>query len=129
GDGLGEVVGELREETATPGWGFVEVAAGEVPTVQDGEDVPVDDGPERFEKVEGHAVAVLGVGVADAQRRVEGDRVQREAAFGFGERVAVVQHGVDRVGGGARAGAGDEAAAHRKVGPVLGDIRQVLFGE
>ena len=71
----GEVVRERRQQPALACAGFVDVVAGEMTLLEHGEDVLVDDRAQRFEKIEGQAVAVFGVGVDDAQTRVEAERL------------------------------------------------------
>ncbi len=96
---LGQFVGERRKQPAGALGGLVKVAGPEEPAVKQPQDHRFHDGPDGLEQVQHEAVARLLVGVADAQSRVESDRDCREAAFGFGQRVAVVEQGVDRVGG------------------------------
>jgi hypothetical protein len=85
----------------------VDVVAGEVPPLGDGQHQSVGDRAERFEEVEGEAVPVPLVGVHDPKARVEPEGLKGEAGFSFSERVAVVEHRVDRVCSDARTARGD----------------------
>ncbi len=64
-----------------------------------------DDRSDGFEEVQGEAVPIAFVGVDYAEAWVETECDCGEAAFGGGEGVAVVEQGVDRLGGAAVIGA------------------------
>jgi hypothetical protein len=78
----GEFVGEWWEESAGSLPGFVKLASAEMAHRQQGEDVSFDEGAERFEEVEGEAVAVSDVGVDDAESGVESNGEDGESGFG-----------------------------------------------
>ncbi|MDP9358282.1 MAG: hypothetical protein M3R02_23940 [Chloroflexota bacterium] len=101
GHPFGEVVSQGWEESAFAGAGLVEVVDPEVTAPEEFEDVSVDDGSQDFQEVEDEAVAVPLVGVDDAEAGVEADGEDGDAAFSFGEGVAVVEERVDGVGGAA----------------------------
>ncbi len=128
---LGEFVGEWGEQPAGTLSGLVEGVCAEVPDGEKLQYVAFDEGAQRFEEVEGEAVAVLLVGVHDAESGVEPERDGGEAAFGFGEGVAVVEQGVDGVGGGAWGSAASVqgAGAGGEGGPVLRDALGIPLSE
>src|SRR4051812_4486965 len=87
----GEVRGEVRHEPAVAARSFGEVGGGEPPQLHELEDVVVDDGSDWFHEVEREAVAVLLIGVDDAEPRVEAEGLEREDGFGLEKRVPVVK--------------------------------------
>jgi hypothetical protein len=90
-----------------------------------------DDRAEGFEEVEGEAVTVLLVGVNDPEPRVQAEGDGGEPAFGFGERVAIVEECVDWVGGFARGAATgvQSATAGSEDAPMIPDPVSIPFSE
>ena len=93
---VGEILGERSQDRGTPVRGLIEVGRLESSTLQHVEDLAVDDRTDRLDNVEREAVPVLDVGVQDAEPGIEPDRNERDPAFRFGERVAVVEDRVHR---------------------------------
>src|SRR3954467_3804934 len=95
----GERLGHGFGEVAAPGRGLDEVDLAKPAGLQEPEDVGLDGGPEGFEDVEGQGGTGSLVGVHDPELRVEAYDEAAVCGDGFAEGVAVVEHGVDWVGG------------------------------
>jgi hypothetical protein len=109
----------------------VEVGGTETLGEQQPQHVAIHRGPQRFEEVEGEAVAILLVGVQDSQAWVQADGDRGESALRLGQGVAVVEQRVDWVGGVASGAstAVQRATARPENPPVVGDAVGVTFGE
>lgn len=88
---FGDVVGEWRAKPAATLAGLDEIRGGEMTVAQNLEYVTFDDGTQGFKEVEGEAVAVLLVGVQDANTGLEPDGESGDACFGLSQGVAVVE--------------------------------------
>jgi hypothetical protein len=71
---------------------------GQNPLFQEVENECIDRRTYRFHRVECERVSITLVGMEHAKRRVETDRKQREARFGFEQGVKIVEECIDGIG-------------------------------